>query len=224
MQKLQHFIRTHTRDIFLLGLSLIGVCTAYLVQTFIANQEPVVIQAEVSNNEEPTPTSHDMTKRIRVDVSGAVINPGVYSLVEGDRVSDAIDAAHGLSNSADVDFYARNYNAARVLSDEEKIYIPRIDEVDNRIFIEGQYIIDHSLLAASEEQITDGESLNSISAESGVNINTATSTELESLNGIGPVTAQKIIESRPYENVNDLVEKKIIGESVFEKIKSDISL
>lgn len=226
LHTLKEFIRRYIREVILLFVSLVCIFLAYSAQFVFVRQEPIVIQSDIGvETKDITPASENtIHNNIRVDVSGAVVNPGVYTLVQGDRVSDAIEAANGLSNSADVDFYARNYNAARTLTDQEKIYIPRIDEIENRVFIEGQYMIDHSLLSVAEETSLEQNVEEVDSSNSGIHINSADSAELETLSGIGPVTAQKIIEGRPYENVNDLVEKKIIGESVFNKIKNDISL
>ncbi|MBI2404837.1 helix-hairpin-helix domain-containing protein [Candidatus Gottesmanbacteria bacterium] len=57
-----------------------------------------------------------------------------------------------------------------------------------------------------------------------VNINTASQNELESLPGVGPVTAKKIIDNRPYQTLEELVSKKAVGNALFEKIKGSLSL
>lgn len=58
----------------------------------------------------------------------------------------------------------------------------------------------------------------------GININTASSGELEGLPGIGPVTAGKIMAGRPYQNISELVERKIVGAKAFDQIKDKISI
>jgi competence protein ComEA len=57
-----------------------------------------------------------------------------------------------------------------------------------------------------------------------ININSATESELDKLSGVGPVTAQKIIDGRPYSNLSDLVAKKILTQKAFDKIKDQISV
>lgn len=141
-------------------------------------------------------------KMIAVDVSGSVNKPGVYKLSEGLRIEDAISAAGGISQDASQEYVSKYINMAQKLVDGGKVYIPK----------EG-------------EQIPSGAqagSVSGVSATSSVNINTATQLELEALAGIGPVGASKIISDRPYQNVGELLSKKIVSKSVFEKIKNQI--
>jgi len=135
---------------------------------------------------------------VTVDVSGAVNKPGVYSLASNSRVNDAIIQAGGLSDQANHEVVSRTINFAKTLSDGEKIYIPYVGENSQT-----------DVLASQTGQTS---------------INTASSKELEDLPGIGPVTAQKIIDGRPYSSVDNLLTKKVVGNSVFEKIKEQISL
>lgn len=133
---------------------------------------------------------------IFVDVEGAVIHPGVYFLPIDSRVDDALILAGGFSSDADMKAISSSINRAAKLSDGAKLYIPR--EGDTEI------------------------SPNSLSSL--ININLASQSELESLAGIGEVTAGKIISNRPYTRLEELVEKKAIGQSVFEKIKDQLAL
>lgn len=136
-------------------------------------------------------------QEIVVDIEGAVILPGVYRLTAESRIVDALAAAGGMSESADREWVEKNVNLAKKVSDGLKVYIPRI----------GEEILSSGV----------GESA------SVVNINTASSTDLEALPGIGAVTASNIIESRPFSKIEDLLARKIVGESTFEKIKDKIS-
>lgn len=133
-----------------------------------------------------------------VDVTGAVNSPGVYRLALGSRIKDAIEAAGGLSEDVDGMWVGKNLNRAQIITDGYKLYLPSINEAN----------------------ITHVNSDNS----SVISINYSTKKELESLPGIGPVTADKIINNRPYMRVEELIEKKIVGEKVWTSIKDMIQL
>lgn len=134
-----------------------------------------------------------------VHVDGAVAAPGVYKLAGGSRVGDAIAAAGGLTSEAD----QTRINLAAKVSDGQKIYIPKTGE--------------------SVSQGVGG-SVSQIAGESVININTASESELDKLPGIGPVTAGKIIASRPYNAPEDLKTKKVVSASLFEKIREMITV
>ena len=134
-----------------------------------------------------------------VHVDGAVLKPGVYELSESARVSDAVSASGGLSDSADM----TKVNLAAKVSDGQKIYVPKIGESD----VKGVGVGDAG------------------SGSTGlININTASESQLDTLPGIGPVTAQKIIASRPYSTPEELLTKKAVGQSVYEKIKDLVTV
>lgn len=135
---------------------------------------------------------------LHVDVEGAVVAPGVYVLSQNARVQDGLVAAGGLSGSADRDFVSKSLNLAAKLTDGAKIYIPKAGE---------------SPQSASATSTSAGAQVHLI------DINSASSDELDSLPGVGPVTAQKIITGRPYTSVSDLQAKKIVSSSVYAKIK-----
>ncbi len=138
---------------------------------------------------------------IAVDVGGAVIKPGVYELKVGARINDALIAAGGLGEEADREWVEKNLNLAQKVTDGQKIYIP-----------------------SQEESNTNKVSPSFNKGETFVKINTASAAELDTLWGVGPATAQKIISGRPYSNIEDLLTKKIIKSNVYETIKDKISL
>lgn len=142
------------------------------------------------------------TGEIVVDVAGAVVSPGVYKLAPDSRVGTAIQQAGGLSSKADLAWLAKNLNLAAKISDGAKIYIPAKGD-SATISTQGSQVITNS-----------GK----------VNINSATQSQLEALPAIGPVTAGKIIQGRSYNSVDDLLAKKVIGKSTFDKIKDLISV
>jgi competence protein ComEA len=151
---------------------------------------------------------------IVVDVSGAVISPGVYRLPTGGRVGEALTAAGGLSAGADRDWVAKNINLAGKLVDGTKIYVPNRQESGS-----GKAGLP-AAEAGSAGKINTASNL----VSSSININTATSAELDTLPGIGPATATKIISNRPYQSVSELVEKKVVSQRVYDQIKDKVSV
>jgi len=125
------------------------------------------------------------TKEIVVDLQGAVAKPGVYTLLDGSRVNDVLIKSGGLSGTADRDWVAKNINLAQKLVDGQKIYIPEKGEL-----IEGVAV---SRMAGK------------------ININLASKSDLESLPGVGSAYAQRIIDHRPYQSLNDLLKVPGIG-------------
>jgi len=153
--------------------------------------------------------------KIYVDVSGSVNKPDLYEVPAGARLKDLIKKAGGLSDDADKGFFGRNFNLARKLADQEKIYIPSTWEINNGYFTESQKILDY--LPPNLQSSTANH-------QSFININSASLEELDTLPGIGKITAQKIIDNRPFEALEKLIDKKIINKTVFENIKTLITL
>lgn len=153
-----------------------------------------------------------------VFVCGAVINPGVYYLQQGDRVSKAIDKAGGFTGDADINYL----NLALELTDGMKIYVPPITETSLTE-------VDYSQSGNDLGQI-DG-SLN-VSVASNVsrliNINTATIEELMSIPGIGEAKAKSIVSYRDehgkFSSIEGIMNIPGIKEGLFNKIKDKISV
>lgn len=159
---------------------------------------------------------------IFVDVSGAVKKPGLYKFGSGARIKEAIDKAGGLSDEVDVVFFKRNFNLARIINDQEKIYVPSITEINAGIFIQNQQVFDY--ISPASKIINDTPSEDTFVDNQLVNVNYATVEELDQLPGIGQITANKIIINRPYSSIDELLTKKAVNKNVFEKIKKLISL
>ena len=144
-----------------------------------------------------------------VDVDGAVASPGVYRLQDGARVSQAIDAAGGLTAEADV----TGLNRASKVTDGQKIYVPTVGEQQAALAAGGA---EGGAAAASGTGASSGL----------VNINTASAAELQTLSGIGPSMAQSIIDERTqngaFASVDDLMRVSGIGEKKLAKIKDCI--
>lgn len=140
---------------------------------------------------------------ISVDVSGSVMAPGVYQLSANSRVEDAIKAAGGFAASASAEYISKNLNLAQKITDGAKIYVPGKGESSG---------------------ITSGVVAGVSANSKQVNVNSATQAELEALPGIGPVTASKIISDRPFQTIDELINKKVVSKSTFEKIKDSIAV
>ena len=159
---------------------------------------PIVVSTPV-----PTPTSlpTPTLAPIRVHVSGAVRQPAVYELSPGSIVQDALDAAGGPVPDADLDCI----NLALELRDQQQVYVPRQGETNPLPPVSG---------GASDGEGSVGEL---------INVNTATTVELETLPRIGPVTAQRIVEYReangPFETIEDIQNVPGIGPATFEGLK-----
>jgi competence protein ComEA len=153
------------------------------------------------NNQTPIPTVVDtlQEKFIYIQLCGAIENEGVYKVVEGTRVFEAVEKAGGLSPDAAIEAV----NQARALKDGEQIYFPTRSEI-----VTGAY---------QKE-----------AAPSLVNINTASKDELMTLPGIGEARAISIIQYRETNNgfqcIEDIMKISGIKESMFEKIKALITV
>jgi len=146
-------------------------------------------------------TQEEVKPELVVDISGAVNRPGVYRLKQGFRLGQAIEAAGGLTDQADLDWVERTLNLARTVNDGEKIYIPAKGEEAGRV-------------AGAKTDL--------------INLNRASLSELESLSGIGPSFAQKIIDYRQaqggFKSIEEIMAVPGIGRKTFERIKDKITI
>jgi len=167
-------------------------------------------------------SSQILPEKIYIDVSGAVKKPNLYQIDFGARIKEVVDKAGGLSDDADVLFFNRNFNLARIVTDQEKIYIPSIAEINSGFFVQNQLALDYISPVAN---VMDNTAVMNTSIDSQlISLNFATIEELDQLPGIGQVTANKIIAGRPYVTFEELITKKVVNKGVFEKIKNLISI
>ena len=140
--------------------------------------------------------------KVTVDVAGGVKTPGVYELPANSRVMDAITAAGGAKSGTDTS----DINLARIVKDGEQIYV------------EPAFVANTHVRSSPTRAV--------IKKSGPLNINRATSSELDSLPGIGPVLASRIVEYRkangPFLSVDDLLKVSGIGSAKFAQFKSKV--
>jgi competence protein ComEA len=192
--------------------SLVGVMAGFALAgllMFILRApagQPIMLQ--------PAPTKTP----IAVHVIGAVPRPGLYEFAEGARIQDAVNAAGGLLAGANVE----NINLAALLEDGQQLTIPFKTGEEPSLTSEDPND-DNTLIlpGLTEEPQSSQENADLI------NINTASVEELDSLPGIGPTIAQRIIDYRdengPFLNIEDILNVSGIGPSTFDNIKELIT-
>lgn len=168
-------------------------------------ENDVQINTAGVNKIQPSPIPTKLPD-LTIDIEGAVVSPGVYTLPGDSRIRDALSAAGGLSRTADEDKVAKGLNLSAKLTESMKIYIPAIGD-------------SQAVVLGSSTQVGD-----SSNPSGPVNINTASLSDLDNLPGVGPVTAQKIIDNRPYQDVSDLQTKKVVKSNVYSEIKDKVAV
>lgn len=170
------------------------------------NQGALAVVTDVETNiDEKTETKAVEKEEIimMADIKGAVVKPGVYEIHQGGRVVDLIELAGGLAEDADT----AAINFAMYVQDEMALYVPRIGE---------------NVTSALPGQVGEG------AGKETVNLNSAQSSELQTLPGIGPAKAEAIIEYRetngPFKSIEDLKEISGIGDKTYEKLMELISV
>lgn len=195
------------REKLLISFLLILILTTSILTYIVFFHKKPEIAFKIDEAPAIPVTSPVETEKIIIHVVGAVKNPGVYSLDEGKRVKDAIDIAGGPLTDADL----FRLNLAQKLQDEDKLYVPKVGETPSEDSLDGDEMIGLSFP-------DDGK----------ININKADSANLIQLPGVGPATAQKILDYRskngPFKNIEDIKNVSGIGEKKFEQIKDKIKV
>jgi len=191
---------------FIIFISSILIILIFYYMTLKNNSNSIVINEFYEENFEVNEfTSHE----IIVHITGCVQNPGIVTISEGARIIDVISSAGGATSDADFS----KINLAYIVSDAQKIYIPSIHDDS----IETDYIT-----SLAGENVVEKEK------SSTININAASQSELETLPGIGPSTASKIVnyrnENGNFKKVEDIMNVPGIGEAKFNSLKDYISI
>lgn len=149
---------------------------------------------------------------IYIDIGGAVEEPDVYCVGAGEILGHVIELAGGLRDGVCSKWVERKLNLAAIVEPNSKVYIP----------FDG----DQECLALDANPVENDADAGGGSGEDmgKISINNASQAELESLSGVGPSTAQKIINGRPYGKLEDLMNVSGIGQVTYDKLKDDICL
>jgi competence protein ComEA len=184
---------------------------------------PNDISSDVLNN---SSTGKEVEEKftIKAYICGCVVNPGVYELESGVRVIDLLDKAGGPKKEACLEAI----NLALLLSDCQRIYVPSVDEIKKGKSLFFSINDFNSLFSGNNNDSSSNNNLNNTSVVQLININLASSAELESLPGIGSKIAKDIIDYRNkygfFSNKEDIKNVKGIGDKKYEKIKDLISV
>ena len=231
---------------FLFSFILGGVAVYLSLQKRI--QSNVVVEVSADNTEINSDSDRSEDTNLYVDISGAVVKPGVYEVKQGARVAEVIGVAGGASDQASSMWISRNLNLSKKVEDSSKIYIPfalefyfpeeyKISKLVNENYVSESDFDDYdnnnndneeNENGADETDISDGgagdtSDSGGLEDDGKINVNSATSSELDELPGIGPAYAEKIISNRPYENLSEFESKSGLYKSTIENIKDLIT-
>ncbi len=158
---------------------------------------------------------------LKVYVTGAIAHPGVYALIEGDRIEDAVRAAGGALADADLD----SLNLSARVQDEEQIRVPhRGDNAATPTLITptAAPAVAAAPAAGAAAPAAAGSAPAALPAAHSINVNRADAVTLAALPGIGPVLAGRIIAYRtahgPFAQVQDVKLVSGIGDAILAKI------
>lgn len=219
--------------ITLIVFILIGTSSFFLYSNFKSSKKKekegnLLAIEKKEKKEEKKKEEVEKVVPIMVDVKGEVMNPGIYTLDPEKRVIDAIQMAGGLTNQADTSVL----NLSKKLKDEMVIIIYSRYEVENfektkekeeilhQECVKGVNALENNACIEKEE--------NQVSSSNKVSINQATKEEFMQLEGIGEAKANAIVEYRntngPFQAIEDIKNVSGIGDSLFDKIKENITL
>ncbi|CEK34682.1 competence protein ComEA,ComE operon protein 1,comEA protein,Helix-hairpin-helix motif [[Clostridium] sordellii] len=216
---------------------LVIVCIIFVffiknITPILKNDNYIVSQAEdkkeINKNFEPVQKDEDLNmdnsektntvnKKITIFISGEVKSPGVVELYNEDRLMDGVKKCGGVTDEADMN----RINLAMKISDEGHYIIPKIGEEIENVKDKGKETVNQT------QNLNDNKSEQN-KENNKININNASLIELDSLPGVGEVTAQKIIDYREentkFKSIEEIKNVKGIGENKFNNLKDYISI
>ena len=214
MKNLKELLKKNISIIIMLVAILIIGIVLYKKEEGTHDVQNIFDEIENNINEVENVVTEE-TKQIAVHITGEVKKSGVIYLKEGSRIIDAIEKAGGTTKNADLG----KVNLAYVLQDGQKVYIPN-KKNNASVYISedsGQDVIDNGNTNTKTEN-----------KRKKINIDTANKEELQSISGIGPALAEKIVSYRntngKFKKVEDLKNVNGIGESKYKNIKDSICI
>ncbi|CEJ72585.1 competence protein ComEA [[Clostridium] sordellii] len=216
---------------------LVIVCIIFVffiknITPILKNDNYIVSQAEdkkeINKNFEPVQKDEDLNmnnlekintvnKKITIFISGEIKSPGVVELYSEDRLMDGVKKCGGVTDEADMN----RINLAMKISDEGHYIIPKIGEEIENVKDKGKETVNQT------QNLNDNKSEQN-KENNKININNASLIELDSLPGVGEVTAQKIIDYREentkFKSIEEIKNVKGIGENKFNNLKDYISI
>lgn len=206
-----------SKDKIIIGIAIIALAGFGYYKSSSDNLNSNQIQSivdtkqteNINNQSEAEKRENEDNSSKMCQIDGCVNRPGVYSFKKDDRIKDIVDLAGGFTKEADT----KSVNLAMKLKDEMKIFVPSKNETSK--------LQNHNTENSQIVTLKDNNSNNL------VNINTADSNKLQTLPGIGPSKAKKIIEFRDknqFKKIEELKNVDGIGEKTFESLKSLITI
>lgn len=211
---------------------VLGIIIYCIVIKNKLNKNDIEINNETNSLEKiPTEIKEIKPKEFKVDIKGAIKNPGVYIVNENNTVIDVITKAGGLTANADTSLT----NLSKKVSEEMVIIIYTKEEVKNSNIVDTVIkVVEKECVCPNiqndsciNEEIESTISNNETKGENKININTATLEELQTIPGIGESKAKSIIEYRDktsnFVNIEDILNVSGIGQKLYEEIKIHIT-
>ena len=206
-------------------LLIFAICI--VVGVYFSYRSIILVTASENRNfssDQPAPLSPKTEtsgpkEKIYVDLSGAVMSPQTYEVEQGTRLFSLIEKAGGLSPEADKSYIQRNYNFSVILTDQQKIHMPSVYEVRDGYFTEKRKLVSLDVTTTHADKSAVSNTDTSL-----ISLNESSLETLKILSGVGDVTAQRIIAGRPYTQVQDLLDRGIIKQSLYDDIVNYLEL
>jgi competence protein ComEA len=186
-----------------LAVAVVLAAGSLAIVAFAMSQQGGQVEVLSSGDSVPEPSAAASKPMLVVEVAGAVAKPGVFSLPQGSRVADAIASAGGYSPDVDPRQVEATLNLAAKVQDGQVVRVPR-----------------HADAAGSVDSGATSSPSGSVSSL--IDLNSATAEQLDTLPGIGPATAAKILAARaeqPFGSVDDLVTRKVLSAATLAKLR-----